>query len=356
MYYAMIMAGGTGTRLWPLSREGQPKQALTLVGERSMFQHAVDRLAPLFAPQQILVVTRAEHVALLSAQTPELPAENFIVEPDGRGTAPAIALAAVHLLRQDPQAVMAVVTADHFIADTAAFRQSLDAARQAAEQDYLVTLGIRPTYPATGFGYIHQGERLGQFNGLPYYRALRFTEKPNPQAAAAMLDSGAYSWNSGLFIWKAARVMQEFQRQMPAFYAQLMEVDAALGTPEYPAVIGRIWPQVAKQTIDYGVMEGAAQVAVIPVEIGWADIGSWGSLLDLLPADENGNIAVGPHLALQTSSCLVFGGKRLVATLGVRDLVIVDTPDALLVMSKDQEQQVKQIVDQLKAEGRKDLL
>ena len=356
LYYALIMAGGVGTRLWPLSRRDRPKQALRLVGQRTMFEHAVARLAPLFQPEQIFVVTGAEHVEALAAQAPELPPENFIVEPEGRGTAPCIGLGAIHLRRQDPEAIMAVLTADHFIADTARFRRVLAAAAQVAEEGHLVTLGITPASPSTGYGYIKQGESLGTMGGFAVFRVERFTEKPSPETALHMVESGEYSWNSGMFVWRVGRILEEFQRQMPEFYVQLAEVEAALGTSGYEPALGRIWPQVIKQTIDYGVMEGAEDVAVIPVDIGWSDVGSWASLSELLPADAEGNIIVGPHVGIGTRDTLVFGGKRLIATIGLEGMVIVDTEDALLVCPREREQEVRAIVRRLKEDGRSEWL
>ncbi len=357
MDHALIMAGGAGTRLWPLSRENRPKQALKLVGEATLFQHAVRRLAPLFPLERIWVVTRAEHVELLAAQVPDLPRQNFIIEPEGRGTAPAIGLAAIHLQRRDPQAVMAVLTADHYIANTERFRQVLAAALEVARRGYLVTLGIQPSGPSTGYGYIEQGQPLEPAQGFEVFRAKRFTEKPDRQTAERMCASGAFSWNSGMFIWRIERILDEFARQMPDFYAQLQQVASALGTQAYSSVIERVWPQVTKQTIDYGVMEGAKDVAVIPVEMGWADVGSWGSLVDLLPADENGNIlAGGQHILLDTQNVLVFGDERMIAAIGVSDLIVVDAGDALLICHKDHEQQVKEVVEILKRQNRRDLV
>jgi mannose-1-phosphate guanylyltransferase len=352
------MAGGIGTRLWPLSRRDRPKQSLDLVGERTMFEHAVDRIAPLFPPEQIFVVTGAEHVASLAVQAPELPPENFIVEPEGRGTAPCIGLGAIHLRRQDPEAIMAVLTADHFIADTARFRQVLTAVAQVAEEGHLVTLGITPSSPSTGYGYIKQGESLGTVEGFPVFHVERFTEKPSLETAIHMVESGEYSWNSGMFIWRVDRILEEFQRQMPEFYVHLAEAEVTLGTPGYEPTLSRVWPQVARQTIDYGVMERAEDVAVIPVDIGWSDVGSWASLLKLLPADGEGNIIVGPHVGIDTRDTLVFGksGKRLIATIGLEGMMIVDTEDALLVCTREREQEVRAIVRQLKEDGRSEWL
>jgi mannose-1-phosphate guanylyltransferase len=351
MYYAVILAGGSGTRLWPLSRRSRSKQSLKLVGERTMFQHSVDRLTPLFQPEQICVVTREDQSVLLSSQIPELPSSNFISEPVGRGTAPAMGLAAIHLRERDPEAIMAVLTADHYITSTEQFRRVLEAACLVAQDGHLVTLGIKPASPSTGFGYIQQGECLGPVHDFPVFRVERFTEKPALDVARQMVTSVEYSWNSGMFVWRVDRILEEFQNQMPDLYAQLMEVEAALGRLDYKDILLRVWNRVAEQTIDYGVMEHAADVVVIPVDIGWTDVGSWASLAELLSPDQDGNIFVGPHNEIDTHNTFVFGGKRLVATIGVQDIVIVDSEDALLVCAKKREQEVREIVERLKENG-----
>lgn len=356
MYYAMIMAGGSGTRLWPLSRRGRSKQSLKLVGNRSMFQLATDRLAPLFKPEQILVVTRQDQSVMLSSQVPELHFSNFINEPIGRGTAPAIGLAAIHLLQREPEAMMAVLTADHYIADQERFRQALEAAASVARDGHLVTLGIKPTSPSTAFGYIEQGQSVGVAHDLQVFRVERFIEKPKMDVARNMVASGKYSWNSGMFVWRVDRILEEFKDQMPELYAQLMEVKTALGKPEAGEVLAHVWDQVAEQTIDYGVMEHAKDVVVIPIDIGWTDVGSWASLSELLPHDQDGNIFVGPYEEIDTHNTFVFGGKRLIATIGVKDIVIVDSEDALLICAKKREQEVRQLVDLLKTNGENDWL
>jgi mannose-1-phosphate guanylyltransferase len=349
--YTLIMAGGVGTRLWPRSRKQTPKQLLNLTSERTMFQEAMARLNPLFKPEHIFVVTGAGYVPAMQEQVPELPAENYIVEPCGHGTAPCIGLAALYLRRLDPEAVMAVLTADHFVEKWGAFRDALTAAGRLARQGHLVTLGIQPTFPSTGYGYILRDEKLTNPDGLEAYRVKRFTEKPDLPTARKFLATGRYSWNSGMFIWRIADVMTEFEQQMPALHKQLNDIDAAIGTAQEKEVLERVWRDVENQTIDYGIMEGAQNVAVIPVDIGWSDVGSWATLLDILPGDEDGNVVTGHHLGLDTRRTLVYSPHRLVATIGLEDMIVVDTGDALLVCRKDQAQDVKKIVDALKARG-----
>lgn len=355
-FYATIMAGGVGTRLWPFSRRARPKQALQLIGERTMLQHAVDRLAPLFAPEHITVVTGHKQAQVLRPQSPELPDGNFILEPSGRDSGPAVGLAAIYLQRRDPEAVMAMLTADHYIANVERFRALLAAAAKVAQGGKIVTLGIRPEFPSTGFGYIQQGESLGRFDGFEVFRAERFTEKPAAATARAFFESGQYSWNSGMFIWRVDRVLAEFQRQRPQTYRHLMILADALGTPDEARVLAEVWPQMEKLSVDYAIMEGAPDVAVIPADIGWNDVGSWASLLDIVPGDGQGNVVVGEHLAVDTTRTLVQSENRLVVTVGLEDMIVVDTQDALLVCPKHRAQDVKAVVDQLKREGRDKLL
>lgn len=353
-YYAVIMAGGGGTRLWPLSRKERPKQVLSLFDDRSLFKTAVDRLEGLFPPERILVVTVREQADQLREHAPEIPDENYLIEPQPRGTASVVGLAAIALQQRDPEAAMAVLTSDHYIRDEESFRKVLHAAHEVAQENYLVTLGIQPTFPATGFGYIHQGEPLEEFasDGGLVFRSKGFVEKPAQGVAEEMLASGSYSWNSGMFVWRVERVLEEFARQMPDLYDSLMQIANAWGTGEQDVTVQTIWPTLRAQTIDYGIMEGAEQVAVIPAAgLGWSDVGSWDSLFDLLEGDEKGNIVIGgEHIALDTVSSLLFlePSERLFVTIGLDDLVVVDTGDVVLIANRKQAQRVREIVEQLK--------
>ena len=356
-YYALIMAGGIGTRLWPLSRQKSPKQVLPLVGERSMFGLAVERLQPLFTPEDVLVVVGRDQVDLLKAEQTGVPDRNYVIEPMGRGTAPAIALSAITLRKRDPQAIMAVLTADHFIGDNEGFREVLVAAGETAAHDYLVTLGITPSSPATGYGYVERGPLLMNATGFAAYRVAAFREKPDLVTAKRFVLSGKHSWNSGMFVWKVERFLNELSRTMPEFYQQLMLIEAALDTPEFDRVLNDVWPQVTPQTVDYGVMEKARDVAVIPAEFGWNDVGSWATLLDILEGDDHDNVVRhAEHIAIDTANTLVFGRDRLVATIGLRDMIVIDTGDALLICPKDRAQDVKKVVEELKQQGQQKYL
>jgi len=354
--YALIMAGGSGTRLWPCSREACPKQLLGLLSESTMLQEACQRITPLVPSDRIFVVTNEACSDVVRRQIPQVPTDNVIGEPEGHGTGPCIGLSALYLRRLDPEAVMAVLTADHYIEKADELRRALGAAAQVAEEGHLVTLGIEPNRPATGYGYIQRGEKSAQANGYDVYRVEKFTEKPDLTTAQAFIESGRYYWNSGMFIWKVSTILREFEKLMPQLYAQLMEIDAALGTAEERAVLERIWSKVENQTIDYGVMERADEVAVIPVDIGWSDVGSWATLFELLPADGEGNVVVGQHIGLDTKGCLIHGSHRLVTTIGLEDMIVVDTEDVLLVCPKERAQEVRDLVKKLKESGKEEYL
>jgi mannose-1-phosphate guanylyltransferase len=357
--YAVIMAGGGGTRLWPISRKKHPKHVLPLLGKRTLFQSAVDRLDGFIPLERILVVTAADQAEELNRQAPQLSQANFLIEPMPRGTANAIGLAACVLNKHDPEAVMLVLTSDHFIGNTDLFRRVMQVAVQVARKDYLVTLGITPTFPATGYGYIQRDAALPEKFDYPVYRVKQFTEKPEEGKARVMLAGGDHSWNSGMFIWRANRILDEFASQMMGLNSALERIAAAWDTPEQSAVLAYEWPRLKSETIDYGIMEHATNVAVLPASgLEWSDVGSWDSLFDVLLPDDEGNVVVNSeHMLLETHGSLIYStGKKLVVTIGLDDLIIIDSSDALLVCRRDQAQQVRRVIENLKKNKQEDYL
>ena len=358
-YYALIAAGGHGTRLWPMSRAKTPKQMLPLINQDSMFRTSVERIQAIFPPEDIFVVTSRELVDDLLAEVPQLPRENFIVEPYAKNTGPALALALATIQKRDPEATVAILTADHHIAQQPKFCRVLESAWKVAQDGYIVTLGIAPSYPATGYGYIEQGAPLGDYNDFAVYRSKRFTEKPDIVRATQFLASGLYSWNSGMFIWRVDRAMKDLERFQPAIYAMCSYLQTAVGTPDYEEKLNDIWETMPNLSIDFAVMEKTDNIAVIPTDIGWSDVGSWASLYDILPQDNFGNCVKGAssdiRVILDTRDTLVFS-DRLTVAIGVEDIVVVDTDDVLLICHKDRTQDVKQVVTYLRENGNEDYL
>jgi mannose-1-phosphate guanylyltransferase len=356
--YALVMAGGGGTRLWPESRSALPKQFIALFGRKSLIQIAFDRIVPLVPPERVLVVTGRRYVETIQSQLPDLPAENLIAEPAGRNTAPAIGLGAIHLRHRDPDAVMAVLTADHIMHQEEVFRAALRTAARVASTGPILTLGITPDRPETGYGYIERGDLLvGPEHQEAVYHVKSFREKPDRATAERFVKSGRFFWNSGMFLWRVDVVLREIQDQLPELYAALTRIEAALGTPDADMVTNRVWSAISPISIDYGVMEAAREVAVLPVDPGWKDVGSWSAVFEEGRARDGGDNVVqgGEHLSLDTENCLIRGHK-LVATIGLRDLVIIDTEDALLVAPRSQVQQVRTLVNLLKEGGREEYL
>lgn len=361
-YYALIMAGGGGTRLWPLSRQNRPKQSLSLVEEDTMFRISVERLFPLFGPDRIFVVTGANMLDDLRADAPEIPAENYIVEPFGQDSGPAAGLGTAHIYAKDPQAIIAVLTSDHYIEDVAGFRQALEVAAQTAANGHIVTLGITPHFPSTAFGYIERGEQLTTDEGLTVYHSNGFREKPDEETARRFVESGRYSWNAGMFIWKAEQALAEFRRQQPMIYKHLAAIHGAYGTADYRQAIEGCWPKMTKISVDYAIMEHAQNVTIIPVDIGWSDIGSWSTLYDLLTGDTQSeagqNITRGEDcelIAVDTTGTLVVS-ERTVVMIGLDDMVVVDTDDVLMICPRDRAQEVRGVVKKLRQMGHEDLL
>ncbi len=323
-----------------------------------MFQIAVERLYPLLPPERIFVVANGDLTAILQEQAPDLPRENFVIEPMGRDTAPAVGLGAIHIRHRDPQAAIAVLTADHHIADTDTFRKVLSTAfKMAAEEEHVVTLGITPDFPSTGFGYIERGELDRSVDGVDVFVLKRFTEKPDQETAEQFIKSGNYSWNSGMFIWSVGRLMAEFGQYAPKLHADLNKLAAAIGQPEYAQAIAEVWSGIERISVDYALMENIKQgIRVIPVEMGWVDIGSFASLYDVLSTEEGENVVFGPSPVTIDAQGMLVLSKRLVAAVGLEDLVIVDTDDVLLICRRDRAQDVKQVVKYLKERKREDLL
>ncbi len=361
-YYGVIMAGGGGTRLWPLSRRKRPKQTLRIIGERTLFQIAVDRILSLIPAERIMVVTVAEQAGMLQEQSPEIPLENYLIEPMPRGTASVIGLAAIVMANRDPESIMACLTADHYIANVDIFRCLLQAAYDVARDGNLVTLGITPTYPSTGFGYIQRGEPLGKYREHKVYRVKGFKEKPSLNIAERYLADKSYAWNSGMFVWKTTQILEEIDRQMPDLYRSLMDIKEALGDEREQKVIRRVWDGLASETIDYGVMEGARDVAVITADdLGWWDIGGWNRFWKIMKLDDDGNLVrADKTLMLDTRETLIFQDRetkkeessaRMIATLGVRDLIIVDTPDVLLICPRNRAEEIRKLVASLREKG-----
>lgn len=366
MLYAVIPAGGSGTRLWPLSRAGHPKFLHPLTGtSASLLQATVDRLAPLTTPERTMVVTGTAHVAAVARQLTQLPEENILVEPSPRDSCAAIGLAAALIAQRDPTAVMGSFAADHLVARPDQLVQAVRAAAEQAERGLLMTIGITPSRADTGYGYLRCGDPIGEGPARP---VEEFTEKPRADVAEAYLRSGRHLWNAGMFVWRVDVFLDELARQQPAMHAGLTAVAHAWSTGERDDVLNTVWPTLPKISVDYAVMEGAAatgRVATVPGDFGWNDVGDFHTLGEVLAANGSGNVIVqadgpdgGRGVLLRDSDGLVVVPRsgRLVAALGVRDLVIVDTPDALLVCPRSRAQDVKKVVDELKERGEEDLV
>jgi mannose-1-phosphate guanylyltransferase len=346
--FAIVMAGGSGTRLWPLSRRGSPKQLLALTGDTSLLQQTVARLGSLLKPHDIYIITSQAHVRATQAQLPHLPPDNILGEPLARSTAVAAGLATV-LARRESDEVALVMPADHFVADEGAYALALQEAARTAERGYLVTLGIVPTNPAIGYGYIKVGAPMHK--DVQTAMVERFVEKPTADAAAGMLDEGGYLWNAGIFAWRVYAYRQAMERFQPELATALDQIAALHRTPGWMSEVRTILEPVPAISIDVGIAEPAAadgRMAVVPLDAGWSDIGSWSALLEALSARSGASlVASGQHLDRGSERVLVHGGDRLVVTVGLRDVIIVDTPDALLVCASDRAEEIKPVLDEI---------
>jgi mannose-1-phosphate guanylyltransferase len=357
--YAVIMAGGKGTRFWPKSREKMPKHLLDIGSEGTIIQETVNRIEPLAPPENTMVVTGLSHADELMKQLPRIPGKNILIEPVGRNTAPCIGLAALHIQQRSPDAVMVVLPADHLIAETARFRHILSIAAEMARQgDDLVTIGIKPTGPETGYGYLEQGPLKTTIRGENIYKVTSVREKPALKQAKAFLKKGRFFWNSGIFIWRVGAILEAIRKWLPDLYDGLSEIKSALGTKKEQEVIGRVYKGLRPVSIDYGVMEKAENVLLVRGDFGWSDVGSWDALWEISDKDEQGNSAnvKGAFVGLNTTNSLIHSSRKLVALVGVEDLIVVETEDALLVCRRGSSQDVKKVVELLEEKNMKEFL
>lgn len=352
---AVIMAGGRGERFWPKSRNTMPKQFLSLTADgETMIQKTVKRLLPLVDIEDIFIVTNAGYVSLVKEQLPDIPAENILAEPMAKNTAPCIGFAAMAINRKYDDAVMMVLPSDHLIkyeemyADT--LRNAVDA---AVDGNSLVTIGIAPTYPETGYGYINFSDTEKK-SGI--YKVKRFVEKPDLKTAKEYLASGKYLWNSGMFVWKISSIMDNFKKFLPDMYDGLLKIKDAFGTDSFDKVLYDCFDSFDSESIDFGIMEKADDIYTIAGNFGWDDVGSWLAVERINPTDECGNYITGDVTAVNTVRTTICGGKRLIAAIGLEDIIIVDTNDALLVCSKNSTQDVKKVIEKLKSSNRNELI
>lgn len=345
--YGIIMAGGSGTRFWPLSRRSMPKQFLNLTGKDIMVNETIDRLMPVIRQEDIFVVTNAAYAEMtLEASAGRLKKDHILAEPAARNTAACIGYAAMEIIKKYGDGVMGIFASDHYIKDEAAFRQVLEAAiREAEGADKLVTIGIRPRFPATGYGYIKR-----KAAGSP--EVEEFVEKPDLETAEGYLQSGNYLWNSGMFVWKASVILKQFERLLPDVYAYLAEIGESMGTEREKETIAALYPKIPKISVDYGIMERAENVLVLEGDFGWNDVGSLDTIQALYEPDENGNIVYGENVSLQSHNCISYGTDKLIALIGVEDLIVVEAKDTVLVCDKSRAQDVKKIVEKLEADGK----
>jgi mannose-1-phosphate guanylyltransferase len=347
MLHSIIMAGGIGARFWPLSRRSKPKQLLDLLGEGTLIEQTIARVEPVIPAERRWIVTNREQMRMIQETVPAISERQFILEPLGRNTAPAIGLSAVRLLHEDPDAIMIVLPADHRIHDVEAFRECLRVATSlVSNSDMLATIGIEPTRPETGYGYI-QIDKANPFEQRSAYKVKTFAEKPNLDTAKLFLESGEFLWNSGIFVWRADVIMQQLADHLPQWYSGLQEIAAALGTPKEEVISRQVFASLKGISIDYGVMEHAPRVAVVKGTFGWSDVGSWDEVWRLLPQDGQKNACRGNVQTVATQSSLVLAQDKLIALVGVENLVVVDAGDALLICPREGSQQVRAMVDAL---------
>lgn len=354
--FGVIMAGGGGTRFWPVSRQRRPKQLLNMTGKDLLINETIDRLAHTVAKENLFAVTNAAQApALAQATAGRLREDRLLIEPCGRDTAACVGYAAAYICAKFGDGIMVVTPSDAYIRDADAFGRTLTAViREAERSDRLMTIGIRPTFASTGYGYIHFSGETGGIRSV-----LQFREKPDLQTARRYIESGAYAWNSGMFIWRAGRILEQFRRLAPDIYAKLEEIGASIGTPAERETLERIYPSIRRVSVDYAIMEDSARegcVAMAEGDFGWSDVGNWDTLDAVRAPDADGNVVVGNVRTLDTAGSVLYGGQRLIAAIGLKDIIAVDTEDALLLCDKAHVQEIKRMVEALRADGLDSLL
>ena len=355
--YAVIMAGGSGTRLWPRSRKRKPKQLLDIVSSKTMIQETVERLDPLIDGNHTLVVVGEVHFKDIDQQLAHIPTENILIEPSGKNTAPCIGLAAIHIKARHENAVMVVLPSDHLIRKANRFRKVIKAAAAVAlKEQSLVTIGIEPTFPETGYGYIQIGEKAFTVQNEDVHKVVAFKEKPTLSTAKKFLKTGNYLWNSGMFIWSVETILSQIKAHLPSLYKGLMKIEASFGKDNESKVLARVYDSIEPESIDFGVMEKARKVLLLRGGFGWNDIGSWAAMEQLWPKDKDGNFLNADVVSIESSGNIIHSTKKLVAVIGLNDIVIIETEDALLVCPKERAPDVRHAVEELKKRGLEDYL
>jgi len=354
--YSVIMAGGVGKRFWPRSRKDRPKQLLNIMDHQSMLRLTVDRLHKISDYKEIFIVTNKAQAELIRENVPEIPEQNVLLEPFGKNTAPAIALSAINILDLDPEAIMGVFPADHLIMKEDVFFEDLEKGVQSvAEKNCLVTFGIEPSWPSTGYGYIQYDTKKILLEDK-VYKVKTFAEKPNLNTAERFLRSGDFLWNSGIFVWRARTILRQMKAHMPELYDSAVTIKEALGTEDYFQVVEREWKTLRSESIDYGVMEKSGNVYVVRGEFFWSDLGSWSSVYELSEKDDQENVIEGEALLVDSSGNYVYSPDRFVASVGLNNMVIINTEDVTMIVEKSRDEDVKKIVDALEKRGMDDYL
>src|SRR5438132_5111708 len=354
--YAVILAGGSGTRFWPLSRHLYPKQLLRILGDKTLIQQTMDRVLPCVPAGRILISTnpvQADSIRFQLGEWKEELSHNFVIEPEARNTAPAIALAAIELIKRDPEAVMLVLPADHVIKGDKKFQAAVALGAELATEGYLITFGIKPVRPETGYGYIqpNRRSRLASRGGVVGYPVARFVEKPDAKKAARYLQAGNYYWNSGIFVWRASTILDELARHQPALARGMKKMGELTKSDVGSSAVTQLYQRLTPVSIDHGVMERSSRAAMIPVDFAWSDVGNWSSLEEVAPRNDSGNVVSGRVVDLESRDSILYADRRLVATIGLSGMVVVDTPDATLICPKTRSQDVKKVVEILKRQG-----